>query len=78
MESMNWKRDDGYSGYPTAYDGDLAMVVSDNSDGTYSLQVFDEGDPGAVDRGECCYSLDGIWSERAAMEIAEAWAGAAW
>lgn len=68
--ASGWKRDDGYSGCKTKYYADLAMVITPDEGQGWGFQVFDEDDLDAVEHGEYCYSMEGIWSEEAAMKIA--------
>ena len=74
MTSSGWTRDDGYSGCKTKYYCDYAMVILEDEGEGWGFQIFDEDDLEAVEHGEYCYSMEGIWSEEAAMRIAEMWA----
>ena len=76
--TSGWKRDEGYSGCKTKRINEYALVICepsyyDRRDG-WGFQAFCEGDWDMVESGDYCYSMEGIWSEEAAMQIAEMWA----
>lgn len=74
-----WKKDDGYSGYPTKRVGRYALVVFEDDittqrGGRWGFQAFDEEDERAMEYGSVAYEVEGLWSEEAAKQVAEIWA----
>lgn len=79
MKNSGWKRDDGYSGCKTKRVGRHALVVFEDDvpafrGGCWGFQAFDEEDERAMKYGSVAFEMSGIWSEEAAMQIAEMWA----
>lgn len=78
MTDNCWKRDEGYSWCKTLRVDHLALVLCDPDfycvRRGWGFQVFDEDDPDCIESGEFIYTLEGIWSEAAAMRIAEMFA----
>lgn len=61
-----WEKNDGYSACLTAYKGDLAVVIAEpaTTGEGWEIQVFDEADEDAMDRGETICRVElGRWIE---------------
>lgn len=72
--TSEWKQDEGYSFCLTKHVSDYALVVCPPElpyTRSWSIQIFCEDDMNAIECGEYIFAMDGIWSEQAAMAIAE-------
>lgn len=57
---LNWTNDEGYCGYPTARVNGFAIVMCCDDDEDLVIQVFDEEDDHAIERGEIYQQLSGF------------------
>lgn len=57
---LNWTNDEGYCGYPTARVNGFAIVMCCDDDEDLAIQVFDEEDDHAIERGEIYQQLSGF------------------
>lgn len=77
MTNSEWKQDEGYSCCMTKRINEYALVICPPElpfTRSWGFQVFCEADDEAIEYGEYIFSMDGIWSEQAAMAIAEMYA----
>lgn len=57
---MNWIDDDCYCGFPTARVNGFAIVLCQDDDDVLSIQIFDEKDEDAMERGEMYDRISGF------------------
>ena len=77
MTSNGWKQDEGYSCCMTKRVGEYALVICPPDlpfTRSWGFQVFCEEDEEAAEFGDYIFDMGGIWSEEAAMAIAEMYA----
>lgn len=71
---INWTRDDGYCCEETAHRGDFAAVIVPpdwTGNGWWGIQIFDEADDEAIERGEYWTYVEHLPTASAAKRIAE-------